>query len=252
MALKFYDILKDIKLQYKPFGECSILIEWPPIISDDILKSVLNYKKNIEKNKIKQKVYVISAYNSLLVCYNIAINNFYYEIKLLKSLYYENTCLKILKGKLWKIPVCYDIEFGIDLKQLSIEKNMLISEILSYHTMSNYRVYFLGFLPGFLYLGGLHHNLHFPRKSTPKLRVKKGSVAIGASQTGIYPNDSPGGWHIIGETPLNLFNIHNKLPCFAKPGDKIKFISITKNEFVIIQEQIRMNTYRLESEIIYD
>jgi len=244
--------LSEFELQYKPFGQRSILIEWPQIISENILKSVLSHKQNIEKYDFKQKVYIISAYNSILITYDSTINNFYNEILTLKSLFVGYKSEKVLPFKLWKIPVCYDLEFGIDLEEISKKNNVSIPDIIRCHTSTNYRVYFLGFLPGFLYLGGLDNQLHFPRKSNPRLKVKKGSVAIGGSQTGIYPNESPGGWNIIGNTPLHLFDVNNENPCFAKAGDKIQFVSVSKNGYENIIRNIQTNNYIVESEVIND
>lgn len=244
--------MSDFELQYKPFGERSILIEWPQIISKNILKSVLSHKQSIEKYNFKQRVYIKSAYNSILITYDVTINNIYDEILVLKSLYLDVKDKNKVAFKLWKIPVCYDLEFGIDLEELSKEKNISIPDVIKRHTSTNYSVYFLGFLPGFLYLGGLDNQLHFPRKSTPRLKVNKGSVAIGGSQTGIYPNESPGGWNIIGSSPINFFNVNNQNPCFAQAGDQIQFISVSKSEYNLIASKVKNNSYVLESEVLYD
>ncbi|TJY34138.1 5-oxoprolinase subunit PxpB [Pontimicrobium aquaticum] len=242
----------DFKLQYKPFGERSILIEWPQIISKKTLKDVLLYKKKIENHYFKEKVYIKSAYNSILISYSLAINNFYNEVLVLNSIYFDELGDDINDSKLWKIPVCYDVEFGLDLEDISFKKNIEISNIIELHTATNYLVYFIGFLPGFLYLGGLDEQLYFPRKNAPRLYVKKGSVAIGGSQTGVYPNKSPGGWNIIGNTPLDFFNITNQSPCFAKAGDRIQFVSVSKSCYYEILSQVKSNEYTIESEVIYD
>jgi len=252
LGLKSNDDLRKFKLQYKPFGERSILIEWPQIISEKVFKSVLLYKQKLENYEFKQKVYINHAYNSILVSYNSTINNIYDEILTLKSIYSDGFNSKNNDSILWKIPVCYDLEFGLDLEELSLKNNLEISKIIELHTNENYLVYFIGFLPGFLYLGGLNKQLNFPRKNTPRLHVKKGAVAIGGSQTGIYPNESPGGWNIIGNTPLDFFNVDNQNPCFAKAGDKIQFVSVSRSIYFEILNQLENNTYHIESEVIYD
>lgn len=239
-------------MKYKPFGERSILIEWPQVISDETLKNVLCYKKELEKNFVKDKVYVKSAYNSILITYDVTINYFYDEILTLKRLYLSTKNERNTSFKLWKIPVCYDEIFGVDLEEISNKNDLSIFDIIKRHTSINYRVYFTGFLPGFLYLGGLDKQLHFPRKSNPRLNVAKGSVAIGGSQTGIYPTESPGGWNIIGNTPLVFFNVNNENPCFAQAGDQIQFISITKEEYNNIAIKIKNSTYDFENELIND
>ena len=138
---------------------------------------------------------------------------------------------------LWKVPVCYDVELGIDLEEISHTLKLSIQEIIDLHSQAIYTVYFIGFLPGFLYLGGLDNRLEIKRKSNPRLHVDKGSVAIGGSQTGVYPQDSAGGWNIIGKTPLSFFNLDHNNPCFAKPGDKIQFVPISLEEFKCLANQ---------------
>lgn len=247
--LKFNSNLNEFELKYKPFGERSILIEWPQIISEKVLKSVLLCKQKLENYQFKQKVYIKSAYNSILITYDVTINNFYDEIVTLKDIFYTDFNTQKSSFKLWKIPVCYDLDFGIDLEEISKKKCIEISEIIRLHSSTIYRIYFLGFLPGFLYLGGLDNRLHFSRKNAPRLKVKKGSVAIGGSQTGIYPTESPGGWNIIGKTPIKFFSVHDENPCFAQAGDKIQFISVPKMEYEQIAKSIESKTYVMESEV---
>src|SRR5690606_34339106 len=116
-------------------------------------------------------------------------------------------------SKIFHFPVCYEPEFGVDLEYISNEKNMTIEDIITCHHNPIYIVYFIGFLPGFLYLGGLDGSLQIPRKNTPRKRVEKGAVGIGENQTGIYPKSSPGGWQIIGNSPVEIFNKSSSPPC---------------------------------------
>src|SRR5690606_28842654 len=134
------------------------------------------------------------AYNSLLIVYDDVSRNFEDEVVLLKKMYAESNSKSVILSTLWKIPVCYDAVFGIDLEAISVEKKISKADIIKRHSQPIYTVFFLGFLPGFLYLGGLDEVLHLPRKSTPRLKIDKGAVAIGGHQTGVYPAESPGGW----------------------------------------------------------
>jgi len=244
--------LNHFELTYKPFGERSILVEWPSKIDESILSDVLRFKEILQKEYIKEKVYINSAYNSLLITYEFTINNIYDKISDLKT--YYSVTESIIKPTLrqWRIPVCYDDVFGIDLDELSEEFNLSKSEIIELHSRSNYTVFFVGFLPGFLYLGGLDERLHFPRKKTPRLKVLKGAVAIGGKQTGIYPNESPGGWNIIGNSPINFFDVNKEVPCFAQSGDKISFYRVSKEEYDDIKALVEAGVYQLESEVIDD
>ena len=134
-------------------------------------------------------------------------------------------------NKTWQIPVCYDLKFAIDLENFAKEKKLSTSEIINIHKSKVYDVLSMGFLPGFMYLGFTDKNLHCERKEVPSLDIKKGSIGIALNQTCIYPQNSPGGWHIIGVSPLNFFDLKSKNPCFAKPGDKIQFTEISKKQF---------------------
>ncbi|MBC3846176.1 5-oxoprolinase subunit PxpB [Winogradskyella echinorum] len=234
-------------LQYSRFNECSVLIEWPELINEDILKNILNFKNKIENSHIKHLLEVINTYSSILIIYKRAIDNVNDEILRLRDVYSGLSGLDISIDKTWHIPVCYDSEFAVDLDQFSKAKYLSNSEIIRLHSQTIYTVYFIGFLPGFLYLGGLDSKLFFDRKSTPNLSVKKGSVAIGGKQTGIYPQDSPGGWHVIGNSPIDLFNSNNKTPCFIKAGDKIQFKPISISDYNSIKESVCSSTFDLNS-----
>jgi KipI family sensor histidine kinase inhibitor len=137
-----------------------------------------------------------------------------------------------LSNRIWEIPVCYSPEFGTDLSNLARQKNRTETELIQLHSQALYRIHFFGFLPGFFYLNGLDPSLHTPRKSIPSARVPKGSVAIGGSQTGIYPKESPGGWHLLGQTPLSLFNSQKERPVWGTAGERIKFVPIDLSQFM--------------------
>ena len=144
----------------------------------------------------------------------------------------ENTEINYLKSnKIWQIPVCYDIKYAVDLENLANDIQLSPSEIIDIHKSKVYDVLSMGFLPGFMYLGFTHEHLHCERKHTPSLDIKKGSIGVALNQTCIYPQDSPGGWHIIGISPIDFFDLGSKTPCFAKPGDKIKFIEISSKQY---------------------
>lgn len=240
------------QLTYKSYGERSILIEWPFEINEKILHDILIFKNTLKNNDIKLKIEVKSAYNSLLITYHSTIDNINDEILTLKELYLSKVSVNKSTYKLWKIPVCYDDEFGLDLEEISKQNNITREDIIKLHSKPIYIVYFIGFLPGFLYLGGLDKKLNLPRKSTPRLQVKKGAVAIGGNQTGIYPNESPGGWNVIGNSPISFFDVYNETPCFAKPGDRILFYPITIKEHEHIKILVDAGVYQMESEVIDD
>lgn len=244
--------MEGFKLKYQAYGERSILIEWPSKIEESILKNVLGFKNKLESSSIKGLVEVKTAYCSILISYSSTIDDVYGEILMLKALYNTSLSLNKVAFKHWRIPVCYADDFGLDLAEVSEQKKIPKTDIVKLHSEAIYTVYFIGFLPGFLYLGGLDESLHCPRKSSPRLRVEKGAVAIGGTQTGVYPNESPGGWNIIGNSPISFFDISKKESCFAKAGDKIEFYEVSKNEYDNIKTLVDAGVYQLESEVIHD
>ncbi|MGI8891150.1 MAG: 5-oxoprolinase subunit PxpB [Chthoniobacterales bacterium] len=139
--------------------------------------------------------------------------------------------LRPIRPRIIKVPVCYDREFALDLDQVATTNNLTPGEVIKRHAAAHYRVRCLGFTAGFPYLSGLPARLATARRSTPRLRVPAGSVAIGGDQTGIYPLPSPGGWNIVGRTPLRIFDPARENPATLRPGDRLRFIPIDREEF---------------------
>jgi inhibitor of KinA len=159
---------------------------------------------------------------------------------------YKTSSNNKTSSRTWKIPVCYDLCLGLDLQQLADSKPLSVEEVIQLHCQPLYHVYFLGFLPGFPYLGGLDSRLATPRLASPRVQIPKGSVAIGDHQTGVYPNESPGGWNIIGRTPIELFDVKRSTPTFIQAGDKVKFNPINLDEFNKLAEQIKNQCFNYE------
>lgn len=236
------------QLTYKLFGRSAILVEWPANISQDIIQDIIFFERQIKE--IGPVLDTIIAYNSLLVRFPKNVTDQENIINKLKKIYKASSYLIKQDQFLWQIPVCYDVSFGIDLEEIACKKKCSVADIIKWHTEGDYLVYFLGFQPGFLYLGGLHQNLHVPRKSNPRVRVDKGSVGIGGSQTGIYPQNSSGGWNIIGKSPLNFFNMKASNPCFAKPGDRIQFVAVDLHTFYQIEREVANQKYRIKKSVL--
>ncbi len=222
-------------LTYKYYGESAVLIEWPNEISEAILNDIRLFSEKIKKASPTGIIDFNFVYHSLLVTFNPTIVSGKELIIRLKEIYESESLSAAYKSSTWYIPVYYGNEFGVDFDAFLLQKNLSKSRFISLHTTPIYTVFGIGFLPGFLYLGGLDKKLHLARKETPSLKVSKGSVAIGGSQTGIYPQDSPGGWHVIGKSPISLFNGDNDVPTFISAGDKVKFYPVSKTEFEILK-----------------
>ena len=140
------------------------------------------------------------------------------------------------EAKLVEVPVLYGGNYGKDIQRVVQFSRLSEDEIIQRHQSGNYLVYFLGFSPGFPYIGGMDQNLKTPRLQTPRKRVPQGSVAIAGGQTGIYPFPSPGGWNLIGRTPLKIFNISNPQNSLIQMGDKVQFKSISEDEYERLKE----------------
>lgn len=229
-------------------GERSILLEFESDISSNSVDELLFYKNKLEIYYSEVKVEVINTYSSLLITYLFNIENVYSEFSALKELFEDTNITKNNNLTLFHIPVCYDAKFGLDLEYLSTQTKLSISEIISVHTTPIYTVYFIGFLPGFLYLGGLDNRLQISRKNEPRLKVEKGAVGIGENQTGIYPRSSPGGWQIIGNSPVELFDKNSDPPCQISAGDKVKFYSVDLKEYFKIDEEIKSDNFQFKTE----
>ncbi len=233
-------------ITFKKFGESAVLIEWPPRIDENILEDILQFQQNIDLKEIRGLLETVNTYHSLTLIVDsnqISLDDLIHEIG---DILTTTPVTQPAKSKRWNIPVCYNLKFGIDLEEMASEKKISIDEIISLHCNSEYLIYFTGFLPGFLYLGGLSKKIHTPRKSTPRLQVAKGAVGIGGAQTGIYPSESPGGWNIIGNSPLKFFDPLKNPPCFAQAGDRIQFYSIDLIEYEQIKAAVSADKFEVQ------
>lgn len=232
--------MKNYQLKYKPFGESAILIEWPAKIDASIIQDIVSFEAILAWEPTISDT--IIAYNSLTVLFR-EVYEFDTAVERFSALYNQKKQVKTRASRCWKIPVCYDTRFGLDLEEIALSKQLSIDEVIQLHSSTKYLVYFIGFQPGFLYLGGLDERIHMPRKANPRLRVEKGSVGIGGEQTGIYPQDSSGGWNILGKTPFELFDITKAQPCFAKAGDRIQFEPVDLHTFKQIEIEVQSGNY---------
>ena len=182
---------------------------------------------------------IAAAYNSITVAYDLYLlhtteetaSGSGYVRDLLVEAYRQSGSGNEAARKLKRIPVCYESPFSPDMEYIMAEKELSRDRVIALHTGRNYQVYMIGFLPGFPYMGELDPRLVFPRKATPRGRVEAGSVGIAGVQTGIYPVVSPGGWQIIGRTPLVLFDRASDPPVALEAGDQVQFYGITSGEF---------------------
>ncbi len=232
----------------KSFGEHAVLLEWSNEISFSTHNEVMGFINIIDSRFKSMIIETVPAYCSLVVYLNNTTNQDDFINMLNSKIIFDENLQK--EQNVIYIPVCYDLEFGWDLAEISQELKMPVDEIIKRHTAGEYSVYFLGFLPGFPYLGGLDSALEMNRKATPRSLVSAGSVGIAGKQTGIYTMDSPGGWNIIGKSPLTFFDVNKLKPNLLSAGNIIRFFSVSTSEFKTIKTSFNNGTYLLKTEII--
>lgn len=234
-------------ISIRSFGIHALLIEWPNEVNEAILENILQFQNHLRLNHLGEEDWeMIPAYNSLTLIYRKAPISFKQFREQLKVWYAQLEVASLPQRFVWRLPVCYDLEFGIDLKGVSKKLEKSIDEVVNLHTNHTYTVYGIGFLPGFMYLGGLPPSLELPRRAEPRLRVRKGSVGLAGKQTGIYPQESPGGWNIIGSCSVPMFDPKREDPCFVNVGDKVQFYSITRAEYDLHKIEAEVGIYKLE------
>lgn len=214
-----------------PLNETSALVSFGNRIELNINERVIALHNKLSKSRFEGFVESVPAYSSLAVFFNHPAN-FETVKKLLETLLVSEESSKS-NGAVVEIPVLYDgedLDFVADQHQLSSE------QVISIHTSKLYRVFMLGFLPGFPYMGTVDERIATARRSSPRTVVPIGSVGIAGMQTGIYPQSSPGGWQLIGRTPLKVFDSKKESPCLLNAGDSAKFYAITKAEFENLNE----------------
>ncbi|MEG2173923.1 MAG: 5-oxoprolinase subunit PxpB [Oscillospiraceae bacterium] len=224
-------------------GDTSLTIEFGNEISVDINARVHAFHMALEQSKLPGIVETVPTYRSLTVHYRPETMGFEELVLRLKRLMREAETIKLPPGEVLEIPVLYGAEQGPDLVFVARHAKRSIEEVIDLHTSPTYLIYMLGFTPGFAYLGGLDPIIATPRLATPRVRIPCGSVGIAGEQTGVYPVDSPGGWQLIGRTPVKLYDPDRETPILLRAGGSIKFRAVDLMEYDAIEEQVRAKTY---------
>lgn len=230
-----------------PVNEESLIVKFENEISLDIHLKIKYYCNLIESKM--EIVDILSGYNSILISYDYMNYDFSDFKECIESVDYSKTSINDTK-KIIHIPVCYDEKFAPDIIRVAEHSNLSIEEVIKKHIEPEYLVHMIGFTPGFPYLGGMDQEIATPRLESPRIRIEAGSVGIGDKQTGIYPASTPGGWNIIGKTPVKLFDIKSENASLLEMGNYIKFVEISLEEFEKISDLIKNNNYLLKVEVI--
>lgn len=236
---------QDKLLEINPMGECALIVKFNNKININTHLKIKTLSQYLDKNPVKGMIEYVPAFVTITIFYNplevIKEAQGYEQLKN-KSPYelisskIEKIVYKLEDGiqdnpRIVEIPVCYGEEFGPDLKFVADYNKISIEEVIDIHSSCENRVYMIGFAPGFPYLAGMSEKIATPRRKTPRVSIPAGSVGIAGSQTGVYPISTPGGWQLIGKTPLNLFRPENEVPSLLQAGDVVKFRAISKEEY---------------------
>lgn len=235
-------------MRFLKAGESSLIIELGNEISPIInynLKKITDYLDSLKHPAIKD---LLPTYRSVIVYYDPLLISFE-ELKDMveKNCKIDDTNVDSMKKFIVEIPVLYGGEYGPDIENIATHNNLSIEKVIKIHTSGEYLVYMLGFTPGFPYLGGMDKRIATPRLKTPRTKIPGGSVGIAGEQTGVYPIESPGGWQLLGRTPLNFFDPNNEKPFLINAGEYIKFVQISEEEYHKIIDQVKNKTYVVKS-----
>jgi inhibitor of KinA len=218
-------------------GDRALLVEYGDGIDPAVNEKVRAMTALLKKELPKGVEAVVPAYRSLSLLYDPLATTPAELAEILHALEADSCAAEISAPKVVPIPVCYGGRFGPDIGVVADHTGLREQEIIAIHASVDYPIYMIGFTPGFCYLGGLDRRLQTPRRKTPRTNLPAGSVGVAESQTGMYPVDSPGGWQIIGQTPLRLFAPARENPFLYEAGDRIRFVPIAEDEFRRLREK---------------
>ena len=220
-------------------GDSGVICDFGEEVNEKVNSEVIKLFHFIKQKSLDGTIQGIRdytpSYNKLIISFDLSITNFKNVFNFLNSIDFSKL-EDLKKGKSFEIPICYD--FSLDLENISKILKISKNEIIKIHSETNFFVYMIGFIPGHPFMGDLNQRLFLNRLKTPRVKVPAGSVGIVEKFCNIYPYESPGGWNIIGRTPLKLFNKNNNdKPSLLSPGDRVRFRSISKKEFEKIENE---------------
>jgi KipI family sensor histidine kinase inhibitor len=218
-------------------GDRMLLVDCGDVIDPAVNERVLTLSSRLGANSPRGVEAIVPAYRSFAVIYDPLLTNPTVLEKEIRALGSAQNSQIHSETNVVAIPVLYGGEFGPDIDFVMSVTGLELEEIIAIHSSAEYPVYMIGFTPGFCYLGGMDERLRTPRRETPRLSIPAGSVGIAETQTGMYPVKSPGGWQIIGKTPLRLFAPERKKPFLYKAGDRIRFEPISEDKFLQLYEK---------------
>ncbi|MGH8664802.1 MAG: 5-oxoprolinase subunit PxpB [Burkholderiales bacterium] len=230
-------------------GDSALVVEFGTSIDRTLNDRVLRLNSAVRAARIAGTVETVPTFRSLLVHYDpVLTDSSTVRAAIERLLHYERDLPRT--AKLWRIPACYTAPHAPDLEEIAQRTGLAAADVVRLHSERRYHVYMVGFSPGYPYMGDVAEQLALPRRTDPRVRVPRGSIAIAAGMTAIYPVESPGGWHLIGATPLRFFDLAWPQPALLAAGDEVLFEPIDNATFEEIRAAVAENRYRVRCESV--
>jgi len=240
---------KITKVRFLSAGDRALVVEFGDRVDRKLSEDVLRLNATVRSRALEGVIETVPTFRSLMIHFDpLVITRGRLELSI-EGLLGDDSGSQI-DTRFWHIPVCYEGELAPDLVEVAQLTGLTPSDVVAMHSGTIYHVYMLGFLPGFPYLGDLPAELSLPRRADPRVRVPPGSIAIATSLSAIYPYESPGGWHLIGTTPLRLFDLDQPKPALLAPGDAVLFQAVDRTHYDRIRHAVENRSYEVESEPI--
>jgi KipI family sensor histidine kinase inhibitor len=237
---------KPLNVRFLSAGDRALVIEFGERVDRELSERILRLDAAIRASAPKGLVETVPTFRSLMVYYDPLVTG-RAELEPAIAGLLDRGDSRRVGGTLWRVPACYEGEYAPDLAEVARLTRLTPAEVVALHSGTRFHVYMLGFLPGFPYMGDLPEPLALPRRADPRVRVPAGSISIATSLTAIYPYESPGGWHLIGATPIRLFDPKRANPALLAPGDTVVFDPIDAAAFASIRQADENRSYAVEN-----
>ncbi|HEX6922999.1 MAG TPA: 5-oxoprolinase subunit PxpB [Bacillales bacterium] len=235
---------------FQPLGDGGIRVKFAEGVSPELNQRIRSFCRTLDREKIDGIIEWVPTYETVAIYYSPARIRYKELRERLAVLIQTDDDSSEEAGELISIPTLYGGKAGEDLQKVARENGLSEQEVIDIHSGTDYLIYMMGFLPGFPYLGGMSKNIATSRLETPRERVPAGAVGIAGEQTGIYPLESPGGWNLIGQTPVGLFDQEREQPFLFQAGDWVRFVPVSQQEFEAIRKDIENNRYTVERKAV--